>query len=95
MSKGSDEQPYIVTIGFNNTGIEFASCTCPYDWGGWCKQIVATLLEYHYHPKQIPEKPPITELLDQLDPLQWGEIILNLCQINPEVIEAVERMVDQ
>lgn len=32
---------YEVTIGIDKEGIE-SSCTCPYDWGGYCKHIVAT-----------------------------------------------------
>ena len=41
---------YKVTIRAEEKDIE-ASCTCPYDWGGYCKHIVATLLalseDYH------------------------------------------------
>jgi len=33
---------YEVTIRMDKENIE-ASCTCPYDWGGYCKHIVATL----------------------------------------------------
>jgi uncharacterized Zn finger protein len=34
---------YKVTIRIDKEDIE-ASCTCPYDWGGYCKHIVAALL---------------------------------------------------
>jgi len=34
---------YKVTIHTDKEGIK-ASCTCPYDWGGYCKHIVATLI---------------------------------------------------
>jgi len=30
-----------------------ASCTCPYDWGGYCKHIVATLLALSGNYKKI------------------------------------------
>lgn len=39
--KGTSD--YKVTIHIDNEGIK-ASCTCPYDWGGYCKHIVATLI---------------------------------------------------
>ena len=42
MVRGADD--YRVEINFRRNNID-ASCTCPYDWGGYCKHIVATLLE--------------------------------------------------
>src|SRR4026207_657608 len=42
--EGSQYAPYRFTIPFDQGGIPSASCTCPYDWGGWCKHIVAVLL---------------------------------------------------
>lgn len=39
-------QHYMVSIsGFNGNRSIKASCSCPYDWGGACKHIVAALLE--------------------------------------------------
>lgn len=38
---GTDE--YHVEVNIHRQDVE-ASCTCPYDWGGCCKHIVATLL---------------------------------------------------
>lgn len=50
---------YEVTIRIDKEGIE-SSCTCPYDWGGCCKHIVATLLalseNYHQIKKDKEEK---------------------------------------
>ena len=37
------EYDYQVTIYKNNNKIT-ADCTCPYDWGGYCKHIIATLI---------------------------------------------------
>jgi uncharacterized Zn finger protein len=34
---------YTVTIRTDKKTIT-ATCTCPYDWGGYCKHIVATLI---------------------------------------------------
>jgi uncharacterized Zn finger protein len=42
--RGSGQEPYRVRITFNRKGITRAECTCPYNYGGWCKHIVATLL---------------------------------------------------
>ena len=42
--EGSGYQPYHVEITFSDSDIESADCSCPYDWGGYCKHIVAVLL---------------------------------------------------
>ena len=42
---GSEENPYLVEIGFSDDGeIEDWSCDCPYEWGPVCKHVVAALL---------------------------------------------------
>jgi len=43
---------YEVTIRIDKEGPE-ASCTCPYDWGGYCKHIVATLFALSENHKKI------------------------------------------
>jgi uncharacterized Zn finger protein len=50
--QGSQPDPYTVDVWFEflddfgdvDTGI-YGTCTCPYDWEGYCKHIVAVLLE--------------------------------------------------
>jgi uncharacterized Zn finger protein len=42
---------YRVSIGFSDLGIQSANCSCPYDFGGWCKHIVAVLLVALEQPK--------------------------------------------
>ncbi|MCK4224923.1 MAG: SWIM zinc finger family protein [candidate division Zixibacteria bacterium] len=50
---------YRVTIRVDKKDIK-ASCTCPYDWGGYCKHIAATLLalseDYHKIRKKGKEE---------------------------------------
>jgi len=47
--QGSQPSPYEVDIDFESGRIDAehidAPCTCPYDWGGYCKHIIAVLLE--------------------------------------------------
>ena len=42
--EGSEYKPYIVQARFDQDKIHSTHCTCPYDWGGDCKHIIATLL---------------------------------------------------
>src|SRR5262245_63667896 len=36
--EGSNYEPYRVAITLSEQGISHTSCTCPYNWGGICKQ---------------------------------------------------------
>ena len=38
--QGSEWQPYRVGVAIDGDGDFAAACTCPYDWGGYCKHIV-------------------------------------------------------
>ena len=88
--RGSQPDPYRVTIQLGEHGIEFADCTCPYDWGGDCKHIVAVLLTCLYSPEEIEEMPPVEEMLSDLDRDQLERIIVNLIERRPELAEVVQ-----
>ncbi len=66
--EGSQYEPYRVRITFDEGGITGAFCSCPYDWGGWCKHVVAVLLACRREPDLIEERPTLDELL--VDPGQ-------------------------
>lgn len=65
--EGSQPEPYSVRVEFDEGGVTMALCDCPYDWGGWCKHIVATLLACLHEPESIEERPPLEQLLSGLD----------------------------
>ena len=60
---GSQVEPYRVTITLGPGGIEDADCTCPYDRGGICKHIVATLLAWVREPGSLESLASFDELL--------------------------------
>ncbi len=60
---GSQYEPYRVTITVGPSGIEAAECTCPYDWGGVCKHVVATLLAWVREPDSTESLPSLDEQL--------------------------------
>jgi hypothetical protein len=64
---GSGHEPYQVRITFDQNGITDAECSCPYDWGGWCKHIVATLLAC------LPQTKSATRSQTDLDPQRQEE----------------------
>ena len=88
--EGSSYEPYQVTIELSDDEIISTSCTCPYDWGGICKHIVAVLLTYLHQPKQVAEHPSIQELLSKLSDTDLREVLLDLLTSEPRLIERVE-----
>lgn len=88
--EGSEYEPYRVTVSFDPAGVRAASCTCPYDWGGWCKHIVATLLAFAAQPSDVERRPPLAELLAGLDREQLAAVLLRLAEDEPALVDAIE-----
>ncbi len=65
MCQGSAHAPYRVRAHLGTNDILSASCTCPYDWGGYCKHIVALLLTYIRAPQDFVERKTVDELLKE------------------------------
>jgi uncharacterized Zn finger protein len=61
--EGSEFEPYQVSIRLHDGGVADAHCTCPYDWGGYCKHIVAVLLKFADAKTEVIERKPMSELL--------------------------------
>jgi uncharacterized Zn finger protein len=57
--EGSQYEPYRVRITFDEGGVTWATCSCPYDWGGWCKHTVAVLLACQHEPDLIEARPTL------------------------------------
>jgi len=91
--EGSQYEPYRVSITFDEGGITSAVCDCPYDWGGWCKHIVATLLTCLHEPDVIEERPTLDELLADLDHAQLRDLLLHLASRDPHVADAIESQI--
>lgn len=89
--EGSDYEPYRVQVTLAPSGITDTICTCPYDWGGICKHIVATLLTAIHQPETITEKPPIATLLADLTAEQLRQILRAVAEMGPEFADAVEQ----
>lgn len=93
--EGSQYEPYQVSIRFAGKEIVDANCTCPYDWGGWCKHIVATLLAARQEPEHIEARPPVTTLLEGLDGDQLAALLLELVAEQPGLVDAIESWLAQ
>lgn len=63
LCQGSDYAPYRVSARLGPDGVEEAYCSCPYDWGGICKHIVALLLARINTPGAFQAVAPTDERL--------------------------------
>ena len=92
---GNDIRPYRVTIDFSGDELDSAYCTCPYDWGGYCKHIVAALLVCLRDPDKIQSRQSLEQLLDRLNEIQTQNLIQELVANKPELLDDIEHFADR
>lgn len=93
--EGSDYEPYTVSLTFDAGGLRTADCTCPYDYGGWCKHIVAVALTCLHQPQLVESRQPLAALLADLTRDQLLHLLQRLAENEPALVDAVEQQVAQ
>src|SRR5262245_3380971 len=88
--EGSEDEPYAVSATLEQQGIAATSCTCPYDWGGACKHIVALLLTYVHERHAFRVIPPLETLLADSSREQLTALIGEMVQRELELLSVVE-----
>ena len=83
---------YRVQVELDEAGIANASCTCLYEYGGYCKHTVAVLLAYLHHPKSFAARKAPAELLTDLDHNDLIAILTKLIQEQPDLYDRIEAM---
>ena len=83
--EGTEIDPYHVTVELTPTGIAAAACSCPYDWGGDCKHIVALLLTYLEEPDVIYSLDTLLVTLEEKPKPDLLQIISELLKRAPEL----------
>ncbi|BAZ37636.1 zinc finger SWIM domain-containing protein [Calothrix sp. NIES-4101] len=91
--EGSEIKPYRVSVNFDAGGVTLACCSCLYNYDGWCKHIVATLLTCTRASNAITERLTLEQLLDNLDHLQTQRLVQELLRKNPELIDDIDTFV--
>ena len=92
--EGTDIDPYHVTVELMPTGISSAYCSCPYDWEGDCKHIVALLLTYVDAPDTILSLEPLFATLEAQPKSSLLQIISELLKYAPELAPIVQASSD-
>ena len=83
--EGSEFEPYQVSIRLHDGGVADLHCTCPYDWGGYCKHIVAVLLKFADAKTRVVERKPLADLLAGLDQARLIELLEKRAESDPEL----------
>lgn len=86
---------YRVAIDFDAEGLNSADCSCPYDWGGYCKHIIATLLFCLHEPTKVPVRRSLEEILDLLNEIQTQSLLQELVARQPELLDDIEQISDR
>ena len=84
-----------VSIGFDEEELGTVYCSCPYDYGGCCKHIVATLLVCLRESERIEISPSLEQILDRLNEVQTQALIQKLVADKPELIDDIEHFADR
>ena len=91
---GSEDTPYRVSVELTPTGIADAECSCPYDWGGDCKHIVALLLTYVHEIDEIHSVEPILTAIAEKPRATLLHIISELLKREPALVSIVKTYTD-
>jgi uncharacterized Zn finger protein len=88
--EGSESPFYRVRVESDEGGIRSASCTCPYDFGGYCKHIITLLLSYTHKPEDFTVRKEPAELLSDLNREQLIALLTKLVGEQPDLYELIE-----
>jgi hypothetical protein len=64
-----------------------AICTCPYDWGGDCKHIVATLLAWLQEPESFRAPADLQAALAARSKEELVAILADICAVYPHLVD--------
>jgi uncharacterized Zn finger protein len=88
--EGSEYTPYTVTIDLHESGVAATRCSCPYDWGGACKHVVAALLKYLEAPDAVVERPSLDDMLQGLDREALAALLVKRAETDLELATWLE-----
>jgi uncharacterized Zn finger protein len=92
---GTQARPYHVNLSFDSSGLTSVNCTCAYEFEGWCKHIVATMLFCARNSENIEQRPTLEQLLNRLDHIQTQSLLQELVAKYPSLIEVIDRRVSR
>ena len=86
---GSECAAYRIGVTLQDDDFK-AACTCPYDWGGYCKHIVAALLTFVRDDFWVDSRAPIEALLSELNAADLKALIIRIVDENPNIADVID-----
>lgn len=81
--QGSGAPYYQLQVRIDDGGFENAFCSCPYDWGGYCKHLVALMLTYIHDPEEFVELQNTTRLLSGMEKEDLVKLVVKMVGDDP------------
>ena len=95
LCEGSSAPAYRLRAELDQAGIRSTSCTCPYDWGGLCKHLVALLLVYIHQPETFSERGSVADLLAGLERDDLVALVEKLAFRDPDLYDWLETSISE
>ncbi|MEW6211282.1 MAG: SWIM zinc finger family protein [Acidobacteriota bacterium] len=92
--EGTESPFYQVRVELDSGGIRSAECSCPYEFGGYCKHTVALLLAYLHAPEKFVARKKPAELLSDLNRDQLLALLTRLLDERRDLRDWVEASID-
>ncbi len=89
--QGSYPQPYRVSVSFSDEGIKSTSCSCPDDYYGDCKHVVAVLLDWLDNDDEFKEVEPVEKTLEGRSKEELTLLIQEMLEREP----SLKRLLDE
>lgn len=81
--QGSSTPYYHVQVKIDDGGFKEAFCQCPYDWGGYCKHLIALMLTYIHDPDEFVELQSATTLLSGMEKEDLVKLVVKMIGDDP------------
>jgi hypothetical protein len=99
LCEGSDYEPYELRAELTSQGIGKTYCTCPYDYEGICKHLVALLLAWAHTPEDFVShkaptpnaEPVLLSSLKKRERDELAHLIIQLVETEPKLKALVQR----
>jgi len=92
MCEGTGSPFYRVRAEVDGGGIRSAHCACPFEFGGYCKHLVALLLAYARAPQRFAISRTPAELLADLSREQLLTVLVKLLDEQPDFSDRIRRI---
>lgn len=81
---------YAVSVALKGRDFS-ASCSCPYNWGGYCKHIAAVALKFINDADAFEDGgEPIEDILARLDAERLRALAIRMIESHPDLVETLD-----